>query len=783
MDLVTLVAAFGASKKYTDSLGSGITNIQVSPDGTSLIFTTTNGSTFTISIEDWNAITAAEKEKLDKIIISGNGELFLSNDGSYKLPSGGDSNYNNLENKPSINGNQLLGNKTGVDLGFSAVATTGSYNDLLNKPSIPTLTSQLSNDSGFVLSTVDNLINYYLKSDTYTRTEVNNLIGNVSAINVSIVTVLPTENISLTTIYLIQIAETSNYNQWMYINSSWANIGSTTVDLTNYYNKTEIDTLLGNKVDKITGYGLSQENFTSAEKSKLASLENYVPPIATTTTAGQVMVDGVSIYVDENGVISAAAGGGGLPPNNVSGLSLTSGVGTLTVKWSDPANIVVEGQTLSTWKGTKLLYKKTGYPISPSDGVLAVDNQVRDTYSVTGFTITGLTTGTYYIKLFPYNDTYAYNISEANQTTGEVLGYKTMTAIIDTTNSNPLTSVTYADDALTMTAGSADWDTWFGYYPCLFNAGLEVGKLNPNNFGQFADGSAADITSGDAGDVMIAFPRRGLKIETIGTNIYVKMTDNPSDESFEYNAHRRDTTQKDKFYIGAYEGSFSGSGFRSLSGKQISTVYTTNKYVALYRSQAQANGVGYEIFGFYQYIFIQAMYILKYKNLNSQATVGYGRVGAVAFSNTGTRNLNGMNYGSTTDNTVNVKLFGIEDLWGNTYDLLDGAKLDASGYLYTATTGFNDNATGYINQGRVITGTIMGYVRTTQGTSGMGFISKTNNGSATTYYCDYSTLYLGNIPRVGGTPNDTTMAGIFKMDTVIAPNGKDLSTQTRLMYL
>ena len=38
----------------------------------------------------------------------------------------------------------------GKAMGLSTVATSGSYNDLSNKPAIPTKTSQLTNDSGFV---------------------------------------------------------------------------------------------------------------------------------------------------------------------------------------------------------------------------------------------------------------------------------------------------------------------------------------------------------------------------------------------------------------------------------------------------------------------------------------------------------------------------------------------------------------------------------------------------------------------------------------------------------
>lgn len=36
-----------------------------------------------------------------------------------------------------------------------------------------------------------------------------------------------------------------------------------------------LKTLLSNKVDKVSGMGLSQNSFTNAEKTKLASLENY----------------------------------------------------------------------------------------------------------------------------------------------------------------------------------------------------------------------------------------------------------------------------------------------------------------------------------------------------------------------------------------------------------------------------------------------------------------------------------------------------------------------------
>ena len=50
---------------------------------------------------------------------------------------GGTTNYNDLINKPSINSVTLQGNKTALQLGFAEVATSGDYNELTNKPTIP----------------------------------------------------------------------------------------------------------------------------------------------------------------------------------------------------------------------------------------------------------------------------------------------------------------------------------------------------------------------------------------------------------------------------------------------------------------------------------------------------------------------------------------------------------------------------------------------------------------------------------------------------------------------
>ena len=55
----------------------------------------------------------------------------------------------------TINGTQFLPSDYATLSGLSAVATSGSYNDLSNKPTIPTKVSDLTNDSGFLTSHQD----------------------------------------------------------------------------------------------------------------------------------------------------------------------------------------------------------------------------------------------------------------------------------------------------------------------------------------------------------------------------------------------------------------------------------------------------------------------------------------------------------------------------------------------------------------------------------------------------------------------------------------------------
>lgn len=77
--------------------------------------------------------------------------------------SGGTSDYTELTNKPKINSVELSGNKSLSDLGIQPSGEYLTQSDLsgyAQTSDIPTATSDLTNDSGFITNTVDNLTNY-----------------------------------------------------------------------------------------------------------------------------------------------------------------------------------------------------------------------------------------------------------------------------------------------------------------------------------------------------------------------------------------------------------------------------------------------------------------------------------------------------------------------------------------------------------------------------------------------------------------------------------------------
>ena len=219
--------------------------------------------------------------ELNQLIIAGGGG------------GGGTTNYNGLTNKPQINGVELKNNKSLAELGivipevdsalsgssenpvqnriikgaldgkqnlltFDAAPTAGSNNPVRSsgiktaldlKQDVLTIDPTISDSS---TNPVQNKAIALKLSDYYTKDQIDAIVAALDTLSLEPVEQLPTEDISTTTIYLLETATPGTYEQYLYLNNTWVLLGSTDVDLSNYYNKSQVDTLLLTKQAVLT---------------------------------------------------------------------------------------------------------------------------------------------------------------------------------------------------------------------------------------------------------------------------------------------------------------------------------------------------------------------------------------------------------------------------------------------------------------------------------------------------------------------------------------------------
>ena len=347
---------------------------------------------------------------------------------------------------------------------------------------------------------------------------------------------------------------------------------------------------------------------------------------------------------------------------------------------------------------------------------------------------------------------------------------KIMTAVIDQANSNPLTCITYEDDAKMMEKGSPEWDDFFQSQLVLFKDGKEVRELEDSELNNLKP---------EDGDVMVRFPRKGLRIKTVGEKVYVSMTNKVDDPDFKYYAHSRGDSPRDAFYLGAYLGFEEGGKLRSITGKAP----TGNKTIGSFRTIAQANGTGYEQLAFYQWTFLQAMYVLKYGNLDSQTALGKGNTSGSNYNKTtGETNGKGIDFGNTDDKTK-VRFQWIEDFFGTKRQWCDGVKSN-NNKIWINTDNFNDTNTGYKSyEGYYVYD--QNRTKSVIGDSERGFIPKSDGGSSSTYYCDYGLIRpaYDRVALVGGDAGDGTHAGAFYFNADSGASNSNSYIGARLMFL
>ena len=371
--------------------------------------------------------------------------------------------------------------------------------------------------------------------------------------------------------------------------------------------------------------------------------------------------------------------------------------------------------------------------------------------------------GDCYIKYTPKPDTYGVKIEIGN--------------------SSPDGAVTYIEGAEGMSPG---WDNWKDHEifkdirPCVLKDGVVQYYLQRDDYTKREDGSASNLYDYDW-DVMVEIPKIGYKITTDGTYHYISVTKTPNKEGYCYLAHSKETEGDcDYIYIGAYLGYVDGSKLYSIIGQMP----TGNKTLTDFRSYAAARGDGYELFSFYPLTLLQCLYLLLYKNRDSQTALGQGYTGGSSKRATGVTNSNSFNYGSTSKTSA-IKFLGIEDFWGNCYQWIDGIYCNSSYQLctyYKNFTNTNSGASPDYTLASGVSSNFGSYMSDIVGTNNGGFVGKTDKGSSSTYYCDYGSLSVNNCAIFGDNCDSGTRAGAFCLDVNYSASLSSSFIAARLLY-
>lgn len=482
--------------------------------------------------------------------------------------------------------------------------------------------------------------------------------------------------------------------------------------------------------------------------------------------ADKPTLDAVKATADEiaSSVQALAEGGsGGIAPSNMLTFKAAASKASVKLYIKEPADTVIDEQTISTIAGVKIMRKDTGYPNTEAAGIEVLDIKREDfgQYITDPFVDSGLENGkTYYYAAFPYSDQGIYNRNPGNRAEATPKMYELYGFDIDPDDSNPATRVSYPADVdnaawdpmtVNLTTGEFDLKQWNNAFfikntrPVMLKYDGTVGyELNHDDQTKKLDGTASDISNTSyGGNAMVEFPKMYFKRWEDSSGQHVRVSDMQIDSSYKCYQHMYNGNELDVIYLPMFEGSSVSSKVRSIAGQTPMNTQTG----ATEKTQIEANGAGWQFDDWINAQMITHLLFLIGKSTDLQATFGNGHyTGGSAASSllaTGTLKNKGMFYG--TSGNVAVKFFWLENYYGDRWDRKYGVVYTTGGKILAKPyPPYNETGSGYTDTGLTITGTNGGYISKTKMTD-IGEFPITASGSETTYQpdgCWFSTAKL-----------------------------------------
>lgn len=211
----------------------------------------------------------------------------------------------------------------------------------------------------------------------------------------------------------------------------------------------------------------------------------------------------------------------GLPPSNMVSLTAKTDNMSAKLRFTAPADTVVDGQLLCTVKGVMIRRQQGAVPEGVNDGDLVLDLTGEDMhrYETEAYIDTDLVNGeTYYYKAFPYSDHGVYNLNSENvasvvpseaapvwgfrhnfaNTSPSNTGNGTITYIAGTENEAFAPAMTNrGTGSVTMGSWNDFLDNVLKNFPYIVDPSTQKATeaLNPDDYTKKTDGSNSSIAS------------------------------------------------------------------------------------------------------------------------------------------------------------------------------------------------------------------------------------------------------------------------------------------------
>ena len=476
------------------------------------------------------------------------------------------------------------------------------------------------------------------------------------------------------------------------------------------------------------------------------------------------------------------------------------------VSASDTVKVEITAKLPSGVAGAVIRRSTTGYPTSETEGELFKNITANGTYMDTNVTV-GVV---YYYSAFPYTSTGAYNRSEANRTSvtlnkrDYLFGYDLVKA-----TSSPTGRVTYPSDvdnaaftpaAMNFSTGKFNYGGWafdpgekFMPRPCMLTyAGVVDHYLNPDDYTKKVNSSASKVADTSfGGNAMMEWPKIYTKRWEENGVYHFRCSDVPQDDDWDcWCNYDRQNNQIDHFYTPIYFGSLVSGKLRSISGAANSVSTTAANEIAY----AKANGNDWYTEVLADRLLLQDLLVMMARSTECQTAFGYGRCKSPTSGNKtvvpGAMDTKGMFWGSD-DQTSGVKVFGMENVWGNLWRRTAGwinangtqkVKMTRGTHDGSTAADYNTDGSGYISVANASPHGISGGYIDTMKTEAYGRLPVTANGSSSTYEADgmWFNNSQVNYAFVGGYWDGDLMVGPFCAHLHAAASASDSSVGAAL---